>query len=150
MPWRIWIRPHHQQTAVGAVRERSPDLLPIYDVFIAVSDGAASQSRQIRSGCRLAEEFAPLFLSLQDGREHPGFRFFSGVRDDRGADHCEPHVEEPRRVVLDELVDQDELMRGAKASTTILNRPRRCEPAFPPERLAPMRSGVLQRRIGVI
>jgi hypothetical protein len=69
--------------------ERVPDLLAGDDPLVAIADGLAGESGEIRAGAGFAEELTPVILAREDATESLAFRVFITMGDDGGSSHRE-------------------------------------------------------------
>ncbi len=124
------LRPH---------REAGPDLLPVHDVVVAVTDGLALERGQVAAGAGLGVAGAPLDLAAQDRADVLLLLLLRAVLDERGSDPGEPHVAEAqhRRLHARHLFFQDHLLADRAAAAADLARPIEADPALCVEVLVP-------------
>ena len=125
-----------QVAVVRGLAEARPDLLPVDDVRVAVTDGPGAKGREIRSGIGLAHPDAPPGLAADDPGEELLLLFFGAVGQDRRA-HLpigEPRARD-RCTLRDQCLGDDEPLEHGASTTAPLDRP--CHPEPPPSPSSP-------------
>ncbi len=89
--WHVRICPGQKNPPVGRQRPRVPDLLPVHQPAVPVTDGLRPDAGQIRSGIGLAEELAPTLLSCGECRKPPGALILGTVNEKDGGGHGRSH-----------------------------------------------------------
>jgi len=113
-----------QDAPVGAVREARPDLLAVYDVVLAVGDGARLQRGEVGAGVRLRVALAPDLLGGEHGRNEAALLLLAAPLHERRADHHDTdRVDRLRRVRASHLLGVDELPQERRAAAAVLARP---------------------------
>ena len=72
-----------------------PNLLAVYHPVVVVSNGTGSQSGQVRSSARFAEQLAPGHLTADERGEEPRGDGLGGVDLEGGTEHCDGGTDEP-------------------------------------------------------
>ena len=67
-----------EQSPLGQVGRRDPDLLSVHHVMVTVEDGQGAQVGQVVAGIWLGEPLAPVIIGIDDGRGSQRF-FCSSV-----------------------------------------------------------------------
>src|SRR5262245_8859702 len=122
---RARVRAHQQLAVVGDLAERSPDLVAVHDVVIAVAHRRRLQRGEVRAGGRLGEALAPHLLAAQDARQVSLLLELAAFGDHRGAavaDADEVHAD-VGHVCARGLLVVDQLLGQRRAAPAVLLRP---------------------------
>ena len=119
-----------QDSPLGVVRTRGPDLLAVHDPLVAVPLGAGPKPCQVGAGGRLAEQLAPDLRAAQHLRQPARLLLVCAVRHQRRPRHAEPDGEDVRRHVEARLLlTPDHGLDGRGLAAPVLPRPGDARPA---------------------
>ena len=115
---------------IRLVSVRGPDLLPVQDVVVAVTDRPRLQAREIGAGARLGVTLAPADLAPHDGREMHALQLFAALVEQEWADHREAEPGEGwTEPELRHLLGEHARFRGREPAAAVLARPSGRRPA---------------------
>ena len=127
--FRLGIGAHQREHPIGVMAVGGPHLMAVDDEVIAVEHGACGQAGEIGAGAGLGIALAPRRLARQDTGQEARFLLVGAGRDDDRADEIEPVRVGRRRTGAHDLLEQDDLLRQARAHAAIFFRPMRRDPA---------------------
>ncbi len=135
-----------QHAVVGLHRHAAPHLLTVDDEAVAIAFGARRQAREIGARAGLAEQLAPVDLSLEDRRHVPRDLVFGAVGEDRRRGHEQPEsARRSQRAVLREGRAHDVAGRAVQPAATLFGGEVRRSPSGLPDDAPP----VVDRELGI-
>src|SRR6185312_7191342 len=93
-----------QETVVGIMRARSPDLLAVDDPVVALLLGAAAQARNVGAGRRFGEQLAPDLLAGSELRQIAALGVLAAPGHHGRAAHAFADLERLRQLAVDALL----------------------------------------------
>ncbi len=121
------------------MRERRPDLLPVYDEAAWLLACAGAHAREVGAGAGLREALAPDLLRREDRREVARLLLLGAVRDDRRPGHADADdADVRRRLGAGHLLEEDRLVGIWRAAAAVLLGPREPDVSGVVERAAPL------------
>ena len=128
-----------QQSEVGLLRPRSPELLAVDHIVVALAIGAGDRPGGVRPAAGLAEELAPGFFAGHAGTQKPFLLLIGAVRQDgRGRQHANANPGHAHRTDALEFFFDDRLQPDRQAAAVPFGRPVRRAPAGVHQLVAPV------------
>src|SRR5439155_8466924 len=116
--------PGQHQAALGAVRSARPDLLTVDPPGVAVTGGARSQARQIRTGFGLGKTLTPDVSHLEDGGQEAALLLLGADREnDRARKLLADRIDTLRHRERADLLVCDQVLAQGSAVAAIGLRP---------------------------
>jgi hypothetical protein len=135
-----------EHPVVARAGHAAPHLLAVDDEAVTVTFRARGQAGEVGAGARLAEELAPVHLSVEDGRHEPLDLVRCAVGQDRGRGHQQTETAGgSQRAELGEGRADGETRRPGQAATALFGGEVRCRPTGFRDDAPP----VVDREVGV-
>ena len=115
---------HIQLTPIGAMPQRSPDLLAVDHVVVAVQHRPGAQRGKVRACFRLRHALAPDVVGAHHAGKQLALLGIGAVLHDRGRDVVHPdHVERQGRSRMRGFLCVGELLEHGGSAAAVLLRP---------------------------